>query len=354
MGGSTVSTITATDANILYSPYTWGIVGGQARTINAGAYLRVAFVGSPTATPTLGFDVSALAAPVPRVAVRVDGGVPVEHDLASSIPAPIPAGTTWGTHVVDVVVVATTETQNRWSGASTQVRFTGLTADVAITSRPVRPRARRVLAVGDSIAEGVRTLNMTATDDTDRNDARLAWALPLGDALGMEVGVVGFGGVGIAKSGSGSVPRFADSAPYLWSGVARDLSAAPSVIVAHVGTNDSASTDADVTTETARLLNGWIGATACPIVVLPGWLQRKAAAIQAGIAACSDPERVTYVDTTGWWSTADASDSLHPYGYINEVDLVPRLAFVVADVLGDSVPAPAFFINRGGLAQPVY
>lgn len=355
-----MSTISADNADIQYSPYTWGISGGQARTINAGAYFRIAFTGTPTTAPTLGFDVSTLVAPLPRIAVSVDGGPAVEHEIAASIPAPVPAGNSWGVHTIEVTVVATTETQSRWPGIATQVRFTGLTADVTITSRAIRARAGRVLAVGDSIAEGVRTLNKDATDDTDRNDARQGWAYLLGDALGMEVGVVGFGGVGIAKGGSGNVPRFADSVPYLWSGVSRDLTAEPSVIVAHIGTNDGALADADVTTDTTRLLDEWITTTAAPIVVLPGWLQRKAGAIQAGIAACSDPARVTYVDTTGWWATSDASDSLHPYGYINEIDLVPRLAEYVAAVLGGYVPPvpptppTTYFINRGGVPRPIF
>lgn len=356
-----MTTIAASDSKILYSPYTWGVAGGAACTIDAGAYFTIAFTGTPTTAPTLGFDVSALAAPFPRIAVQVDGGAPVVQDVAASVPAPIPAGPTWGKHVIRVTVVATSETLPRWGGTSTQVRFTGLTADATITSATVRARAGRLLLIGDSILEGVRTLNMTATRDTDRNDSRLSWGLPLADALGMEAGCVGFGAVGISKSGSGGVPRFADNIPYLWSGVARDLSAGPTAVVCHIGTNDNSSTDAEVTADTKRLLDYLIANTACPIIVMPGWLQRKASAIQAGIAASTAPTRATFVDTTGWWSTADAADSLHPYGYVNVIDLVPRLAARIDQVLGAFVPpvvppapAPAFFINRGGAAYPVY
>lgn len=351
--------IPATDAKILYSPYTWGLVAGKMCTIDAGAYFTIAFTGTPTTAPTLGFDVSALAAPLPRIAVRVDGGPWMEHRIAASIPVPIPAGRTWGTRV-EVMVLATTETQPRWGGLSTQIRFIELAADVTITSRTVRARPGNMFAITDSLGEAVRVLALNGTDDVDRNDARFGWPNLLADALGMEFGAAAFGAVGLTKSGSGGVPRFADNIPYLWSGVPRDFTPGPTVVVALPGTNDAAATDTEATAETVRMLNEVIANTACPIVVAPGWLQRKAAPIQAGIAACADPQRVTFVDTTGWWSTADSSDNLHPYGYINLIDLVPRLAAKVNEALGAFVPSvvppsppPAFYVNRGGVPIPI-
>lgn len=341
--GEDLSTIAPNDQNIAYSPYTWEVVG-TAKTINAGAYFRVAFTGTPS-TLIATFNTSNMPASASRVGFRVDGGNWQDFAVAASIPLAVNAGNTWGTHVVEMVVISTTETAVRWGAPqATAVIFTGLTADVAVTTRMARRRSLYGLAVGDSIAEGVRTLNMTAPLDTNRNDSRNAWAYPLADLLGAEIGVVGFGGQGISKTGSGGVPKFSDAAPSLFAGTARSLATPqpPDFIIAHLGTNDAASADATVTADTASLLNYWIGATpsATKIFVMAGWAQTKAAAIQSGIAASSAPSRVVYINTTGWWSAADSSDSLHPYGYVNTIDLAPRLAAAVRPYITATLPAP--------------
>jgi len=349
-----MSTIAPNDANILYSPYNWLVSAGTAKTISGGAYLRATFTGTPTVL-TATFNMTNQPATKSRVGFRVDGGPWQDFDVAATITLSMPANT-WASHTVEMVVIATTEGANRWNAPQdTAVVLTGITGDVAIATRTQRARKLYGMAFGDSITEGVRTLNMTATADTNRNDSRLAWAYPLGEMLGAEIGVVGMGGTGIAKVGSGNVPAFPSSAPYLWAGQARSLTTpkAPDFIVAHVGANDSASTDADVTANITTLVNAW--ATATPestrIFIMAGWTQRKAAAIIAGIAAAATPRRVTYIDTTGWWNSADASDSLHPYGYINITDLSQRVAVAIRP--GTGVTGTTYIRNDAGAAIPV-
>lgn len=332
-----MTTIAPTDANILFSPYTW-LVGATAKTINAGAYLRVAFSGNPT-TLAATFDVTNQPAlSKSRVGFRVDHGPWQDYTVAASVPLTLATGNTWASHTVEMVVIATTETAVRWTAPQpTAVVFTGLVADVAVTTRATRARPLYGLCLGDSITEGVRTLNSTATYDVDRNDSRTAWAYPLTDLLGAEIGVVGFGATGISSTGAGGVLKFPLSAPWLFSGVARSLAIPrqPDFIVAHIGTNDGGAADATVTADTTTLLNDWIAATtATRIFVLAGWNQVKSAAIQAGIAACTSPTRVTFINTTGWWgSTADGDGALHPSGYINITDMAPRLAATLKPLL---------------------
>lgn len=332
-----MSTITPSDPAVLYSPYNWHVSGGVAKTICGGAYWRVTFAGD-TDTLTATFDVSNMATIPSRVGFRVDNGSWQDFDIAASINIAVPSNNSWSVHTVEMVVITTTEQGARWNAPqSTAVIFTGLTAPANITSRLTRPRSLQGLAIGDSITEGIRALLHTGARDTDRNDSRVAHALPLADLLGAEVGVVGFGGTGISKSGAGGVPRFADSVPYLWAGQPRDLNtpSPPDFVVAHIGTNDAASSAEAVAADTARLLNYLIAALPekTPIIVLPGWLQTKADAIQVGIAASAVPGRITFVDTTGWWNKADAADNLHPYGYVNTTDLAPRLAAVIREHL---------------------
>jgi hypothetical protein len=213
VGEDGMTTIAPNDPNILYSPYTWLVTAQMAKTINAGAYLRVAFTGTP-GTLTATFDVSA-GNYSPRVAIRYDGGPWQETQVAGSsvpialtqtIPADANLFNTWGTHVVEIMMIASSEGVDRWASQLNALKFTGLVADVAVATKPVRARPLYGFLIGDSIAEGVRALNVTATGDQRRNDNRLAWTGPLRELLGAEIGVAGFGGVGVAGSGSGGVP----------------------------------------------------------------------------------------------------------------------------------------------------
>ena len=346
-----MSTIAPNDANILYSPYNW-LLGATAKTICSGAYLRVAFTGTPT-TLTATFDVTNMASPASRVGFRVDDGPWQDYAVAASVSLTLATGNTWGSHTVEMVVISTTETANRWAAPqNTAVVFTGLVANVVVTTRLTRPRTLYGLCVGDSITEGVRTLNANAVNDTDRNDSRKAWAYPLGALLGAEIGVVGFGATGLSGTGSGAVPKFPSSAPWLFSGTARTLTAPqlPDFIIAHVGTNDGGGVDATVTADTTALLNGWIAATTSTKIFVLNWAQIKVAAIRAGIAATTAPQRVQFIDATGWWSPADGDGGLHPAGYVNIGDLAPRLAGVIRPQL---TLGRTYIKSAAGAAVPI-
>lgn len=351
-----MSTIAPNDANIVYSPYNWDQQATFAKTICAGAYWQTTIVGDITGL-TATFNVASMAGYVSRVAFRVDSGAWQDAYVAASVALTLPTNNTWSTHTVEMVVVSTTEiSAERWAAPqNTAVVFTGLTTTNTVTLKTPRTAPLIGLAVGDSITEGIRTLHATATPgDTLKNDARTAWAYPLRALLGAEIGVVGFGGVGITKPGSGNVPKFSDNMPFLYSGVARSYTTpkAPDFIVAQIGTNDTAATDALVTTDTTTLLNQWLAATpaATRIFVVGNWLQRKIAPIQSGIASSTTPSRITFVDTVGWWNTADSTDSVHPYGYINTSDLAPRLAAVIlANLAGNFT----YIRNAAGQAVPI-
>lgn len=353
-----MTTIATTDPNIVYSPYTWNVASGIAKTICAGAYLRVLFDGDPN-TLTVGFDVTNQPAPpnTSRVGIRIDGGPWQDSPVAASVTVTMPTTDTYQAHLLELVVISTTEGANRWNAPqNTAVVVTGITGDVTLSTRTSRPRPLRVLAFGDSITEGVRTISLNAAGDVLRNDARIGWAYPLGEALGAEVGVVGFGATGLTKAGSGNVPKFVSSIPYLYADAVRDTtSAPPDIVIGHVGSNDLAASDAQVTADTTALCNWLIGGTParCPILILPGWALRKASAIAAGVAACSNPNRVKYIDTTGWWNSADASDALHPYGYINLADLTPRVANVAATEIASAARGSRYICGPDGEAIPI-
>ena len=313
-------------ANILFSPYNWDAQSGYAKTINAGAYFRTIFGGTAC---TLNFDMTGIASPVPQISYRVDGfgawiTVPIAATVAITVSSKTADYAAKGGHFLEVLVKSTTEGQPRWSTQATAVVLTGVILDAGKVLTKPPSRSLLGLYFGDSITEGVRTVGTIDPNDTDRNDAGQGWALQSAQLVGAECGVVGFGGTGFNNSGSGSVPNLVGSAPYLWSGVARSLSPAPDFIVINDGTNDSASVTANATT----VLNALIAATpkTTKIILYRPFSGTHAAELIAAVAACSDPSRVTYKDTTGYFNTTNSVDGVHPYGIENLSHIAPLVA----------------------------
>lgn len=328
----TIPTASATkapdSAGIVYSPYNWLTGSTSAKTINPGAYFKTLFTG---ATCTLNFDTSNLTSPNPRLLIRVDRRTWQAATVASTVSVTMPTDQDNTTHLLEVLVDAATETVNRWnSPQNTAVVMTGITlASAGDSLSAPQSKPKRLLVYGDSITEGVRTLKLNgAVNDLDRNSAVVGWALELGNYLDAEVGVVGFGATGLSTSGSGNVPKLSGSYNLLWASQSRSFSTSPDYCVWLEGANDSTTnTQADG----IAALNGMLSAMSGTKFILfrPLLNTNQEANLQAIQAGCSDPSRVTYVSTSGYWSTADSSDSLHPYGYTNIASIAPKMAAAV-------------------------
>ena len=321
-------------ASVLFSPYNWNLVSNTAKTINAGAYFKTLFGGTAC---SLNFDMTGLVAPFPEILYRIDKYGPwITANIAATLVLTIPTDTadyaTKPGHYLEVIVKSTTETQNRWTPQATAVSLTGILLDAGkiLTTVPALPL--KILYYGDSITEGVRTVNGTATNDTDRNDASQGWAYRSAEILGAEAGIVGFGATGLVTAGSGGVPAITASYNFLYSGVSRTFATIPDAIIINEGTNDGA---AATTTAVTTLLNGLIAATpaATKIIVLRPFNGNQAANLQAGIAACTAPARCFYVDTTGYFTSANSFDATHPYGVENITHIAPLVATAIRSVL---------------------
>lgn len=352
MGGDDPAiTIAPNNANIVYSPYNWNVTATEAKTINAGAYLRTTLSGTATSLKAK-FDLTNNLTPLPQISFRVDGGSWTTVPIAAEVTIPMPTSNTWAAHLVEILVKATTETQNRWNAPqNTAVVFLGFkTIPGTIATRTTRTRKLYILAYGDSITEGVRTLALNgAGGDVDRNDSACGWAYPLGELMGAEIGVVGFGGSGIVDTGGGNVPGLVNSYNLLWAGQSRSFTTpqAPDLILLNEGTNDQT----DITVNTTTLLNNLLAATpsTTKIGVIIPWNTNRRANLIAGVAACNSTRRVKVIDTPGWFVSSDASDGLHPYGYTNLVDLSPRIATAARAILG----AGGTYLNVGGVAKSI-
>lgn len=342
--GSFTALLAPNDAALLYTPYTWNIQPAAATTANAGAGFRILFTGS---TCTLNFNVASMASPASQIWWRIDNGPWTQSTLAATIACTIPAITAGNPdvpyHLLEVIVKSMTETQNRWTaGTSTRVIFTGigLATGAAVATPLAAPL--NLLIYGDSITEGVRTLGEFAANDTDRNDATLGWAHRLGDLLGAEVGIVGFGAQGLAGGGSGNVPALGTSWNLLYAGTARSFTPQPDLILLNIGTNDGAT---NTTAAMTALLTALIGACpGKPIAVLRPFNGNQAANLQAAIAACSSPTQCHYINTTGFFAPAYGTDSitLHPAGPNNTARIAPQIATALRPLVAGTAATPWF------------
>lgn len=329
-----MSTIPADDTNIAYSPYNWHVTSARAKTINTGAYLTIAFTGDTAGLAAL-FDVASITATYPTIRWRVDGGPWTVALLAASVPLTKPPFSKWPAHIVELEFVAAGDGVDRWMTQSSALLFTGLSATGPISSTLARARPRAIFNLGDSLLEGSFTNGSPGTSPSRANNAQTGWGFPLRDLLGVEIGNSGFAGVGLTKAGNYGVPDFQTIWDDLWNGQPRDFSNAPALIVTVPGTNDSAANNATTTDATVALLNAMLAGTPSTtrIALVENWLAVKSGAIQAAIALCSDPTRVSWIATAGWWDAGDSEDGVHPFGYSNVGNLSVRLADALRPLL---------------------
>lgn len=314
-----MTTIPPDDPNIVSSPGTWDIDGTRAATINSGAYRRVLFSAEELTSIELTFDLTGVdTSPAPpTIDYRVDGGPWTREPIASTVDLGIPSwGLLWPKHLVEFIVTAVENPTDRWSTDDAKVKHTGMVTDVDAETEEIPTRTRRALVFGDSITEGARNLGL-AGDAIEQENARLGFAYQLGELLNAEMGTIGFSGSGWLDPGNSGVPKLIDVMPVLWGGgPSRTLSGYDLILFAH-GTNDFSQDQEEVLAEVIDCLNFALNSADDSTVIacmrpLNGAI---AGTIVSGIAQCDNPDRVTYIDTNGWWTTDDSSDGLHPYAY---------------------------------------
>jgi hypothetical protein len=350
-------TIPANDANIVYSPFTWDVQSARAKTINAGAYLRAVINGS-ISTLTATFDTTNVTY-APVLLYRVDDGPWTIATLAPSVALTIPTTNVWTSHYVEIVVGASDFNSNRWTTDAAAVKFLGFVCGggTSPATRATQRRGLNLLALGDSITEGLYTLKFTSASgpptDLTQSNARQGWAYGLADNLGAEIGIVGFGGTGLSV-GYGDVPALPTAYSVLFNAAtapARSFtSPVPDAIIINEGSNDSDSAAAFQALYTT-LLNNLLAATPSTtvIVAMRPFNGSYASSISAASVACNAPSRVYYCDTTGWHSTSDGSSAggagLHPYGYEDTQNLTQRTAAAVRAAFAQRGP---LFVGLGG------
>jgi hypothetical protein len=291
----------------------WNKLSDRAITVNSGSEVSTQFTGTAIRAR---YDVSLnIAGSMPTIAWQVDQGAWQEAEITANVS--LASGLTPGSHNLRVLARGLDETQSRWApplrSSITFLSFEVTGGALQPSARPVRPK---IEILGDSITEGVK---VWSTHNGQNGaawlaDARISYPFQTAELLNAELRQVGFGYLGILKSGNGGVPKANDSFNWIYQGVPRDSWQADMVVV-NEGTNDGSQNATTFRTGYVTYLTTIRTAYAnAKIVALRPFNGAQAAQIEAAVQArnTAGDARVYYVDSTGWLQSGDYTDTLHP------------------------------------------
>lgn len=218
----------------------WDVGTETATTTAPGGMIEVAFEGT---FAVLHFDIARNEHPYPHIWVSVDDGARAETaiDHVIRVEACEP-----GNHTVKIIYKSAVEIQHRWyQPLIGKITFKG--ADVEKAGVLAEDNRKVIEFIGDSITEGVMVdfsyrfekdayLNRVYQDDSTATYAYLTAM-----KLGYKPVIMGYGGVGLTKSGSGSVPNANESYLYNFFGSPAKAQNPYAVVINH-GTNDQNAT----------------------------------------------------------------------------------------------------------------
>lgn len=195
---------------ILLAPYVWirqgEGVASRAEAATPGAYIKASFRDSATiglvvdGTANSGCPVESL----PVIEYSIDDG---EFHIVRLRPTdmlytlPLVDGLDVGvTHHIEMIFRAADLTRDRWRRSTAHLRIAGFEIDEGGSVAPTPAFAKRALAFGDSITEGVGVDGLfTSWQSLDVNNARATWFPIVASALGCEYGQFGSGGLGMTR-----------------------------------------------------------------------------------------------------------------------------------------------------------
>ena len=165
----------------------------------------------------------------PYFAYSIDGGEPTRQHITEKT-VHLPDN---GKHTVRIIADGMTESEGKWKEEK------GFALKSVIPSEGgkiygIRPENKIIFYYGDSITEGVRALNMSAT--SNGNSAVNAYPWFCSEKLGAVTYSVGYGASGVTVSGS--FHTFRNAIDYNSNGREVEDGVIPDVIVINHGTND--------------------------------------------------------------------------------------------------------------------
>jgi lysophospholipase L1-like esterase len=286
---------------------------GRAVTVNSGSHVVVKFNGSGLSAQ---FDVSGNTGNLPTVTIELDDEPVVEKEIAGTLE--LASGLEVTEHTLTLFVRGMNENEARWTpplvAATT---FLGFEVTGGAFVKAARPERLKMELLGDSITEGVALHGQGPQGQTTANwrtDGPRGYASLTARAMNAEWRQVGFGRQGLTIVGNGGVPKAQDAFNWFYQGVPRD-DWQPDWVVVNQGTNDGGANSQTFSPLYFEFLG--LIRTAYPdatIAALRPFNGAHAADISAQVTARRNAGdmNVFYVDTSGWTSSGDFTDGVHP------------------------------------------
>ena len=235
----------------------------------------------------------------PYFAYSIDGGEPIRRRITDQT-VYLPDD---GKHTVRIIADGMTESEGKWNEEK-GFALKGITPSDGGKIYGIRPENKIIFYYGDSITEGVRALNMSAT--SNGNSATNAYPWFCSEKLGAVTYSVGYGASGVTVSGS--FHTFKNAIDYNSNGREVADGVIPDVIVINHGTNDrnvNAETfKAELVKALSRLREKYSDA---PIVYMIPFGQYHAQAIAEAVSGFEN----AYVVQTDEWNIT-FTDVYHP------------------------------------------
>ena len=235
----------------------------------------------------------------PYFAYSIDGGEPIRRRITDQT-VYLPDD---GKHTVRIIADGMTESEGKWNEEK-GFALKSITPSDGGKIYGIRPENKIIFYYGDSITEGVRALNMSAT--SNGNSATNAYPWFCSEKLGAVTYSVGYGASGVTVSGS--FHTFKNAIDYNSNGREVADGVIPDVIVINHGTNDrnvNAETfKAELVKALSRLREKYSDA---PIVYMIPFGQYHAQAIAEAVSGFEN----AYVVQTDEWNIT-FTDVYHP------------------------------------------
>lgn len=265
-------------------------------TLTDGAYLCFMIEGAES------FDVKFTVITTgeePYFAYSVDGKEPIrQHITDSTILLP-----DTGYHTVRIIADGMTEGEGKWDKEK-GFALRGIIPSEGGIICGIQPTEKTIFFYGDSITEGIRALNMSAS--SNGNSATNSYAWQCSEALGITPYLIGYGATGILSTGSFHTMK--NAIDYLSNSRPVSDTATPDLIVVNHGTNDgkySAKVFGEALAETLSYLREKY--PEAPIVYLIPFCGVHADTIKSVMKSVNN---AFVIDTASW--DVPCTDSLHP------------------------------------------
>lgn len=241
--------IKPTDNKIRFSER-WQVSENEAISTANGSTAEFIFSGE---LAIIEFNMDFCREPYPHLYISVDNGAKIEVPIDKYIRISAENGE----HYVKIIMKSSVEMQHRWfPPLEAKVSIVGIEAN---SFKELPEDERKVIEfIGDSITEGVLIDDgyekyHTWSDRVFQDDATATYAWLTAEALNLRPVIMGYGAVGMTKSGCGSVPKVYDSYPFYSYENPMKSTNADYIVINH-GTNDMNKSDSIVEPEYKKFL----------------------------------------------------------------------------------------------------